>query len=156
MAKRISIFPVLLLVALAALIAGCGGSDDDTVTKAEFIKKADAICKKTDQTQLGEFQAYTQRRLARLNRMSFKEREEELTSAVYVPSIQKEIKELEALDVPPGDEQKVEAVFTQMKASLKEFAKDPTGYLEGGPSDPFNKAFRAARDYGLNFCKEIA
>ncbi len=155
MRKLIPIFAAFA-AALALLATGCGGGDDDdTVTKAEFIKRADKICQKVDGTQVGEFQAYTQKRLATLNRLSFNEREEKLAAAVYVPSMKEEIKELEALEVPPGEEQKVDEVFAEMNAALKVFAKDPTSYLEGGPSDPFNKTAKLAREYGFISCQEI-
>ncbi len=42
---------IAALVALAAIVAGCGGGGDTneetvTLTKTEFIKQGDAICKK--------------------------------------------------------------------------------------------------------------
>jgi hypothetical protein len=151
MIKPLSILPVLAVAALLAV--GCGGSDS-TLSKADFIAQADAICEKTDKTQAKEFQAYEQKNAKTLSTLSPEEAEEKLIATVGLPSVLKEAEELEALGVPKGEEKEVEAILTGIEAAVKKAEKEPES-VEGDAKSPFDEVDKMAGEYGFKACAEV-
>src|SRR5262245_24661498 len=105
MSRQISTISALALVALALFVVGCGGSDDDDgssssggdtslakseespPTKAEFIKEAEAICDKSNDTRFNEAVKYRKEFEKELEAMEPIPREEKIISAVVLPSV---------------------------------------------------------------------
>jgi hypothetical protein len=146
------------LVALVALIAGCGGgsstengggssTENDVVLKAEFIKQGDAICKKGNEeseTELDEFakQKGFQSELS-------KDQIEEAVTAVLLPNLQRQAEELDALGVPAGDEDEVGAIIDSLEETIADIEKDPSTFLEEGV---LAKPIRLENAYGFKVC----
>ena len=139
----------LILVLVAA---GCGSSSKSTsttpaISKAEFLKKGNAICKKGNQ------------QISQAARKAFpkskgKPSQAELTkfaTDTIIPSVQSQINGLKALGAPQGDEAKVNAIVTSAQAALDKGKKDPT-LLTSNKKDPFAKANKLAKAYGLTVC----
>src|SRR6476661_2732594 len=97
--------PTTLIVAVVAvaLLAGCGGgggssSSASSVSKEEFIAKANAICKKgTERLQVAIAGAL--KKQPNITKVTKSEQEKIVTTAM-VPSVSREAKELRALGVP--------------------------------------------------------
>lgn len=165
MNKRILVIPVLAL-ATALLGLGCGGSDDTTGTaasadqaplsKAEFIKKADAICAKADITHELEAREYRERHEKELNKLAPIPAEEKLIRLIMLPSIRKQIAEVKALGAPKGEEQKVGKIIAGLEEAARKAEKDPYAIEGEVPTEnPFRGVDIEARDYGFEECRNV-
>lgn len=150
----------LIVGALAAglIAAGCG-SDDNTdkqsfgtsvgsastssLSKAEFIAQAGAICESSNQQLNQAGQA--------LGPNPTPEEVDSFVSDNLVPSIQQQIDDIGALGAPAGDEQTVTAILDAADSALQQIEADPT-LITGNGSDPFAQANQLADDYGLAAC----
>jgi hypothetical protein len=160
-------------VASLALIAGCGGAsgtettggstakattldakptsnkNPTSISKAELIKKGDAICQLTDQLQVTTLQKYEIEN-PKVDQSS-KAVQERLVVAIGLPRIEGEAAKLAALDVPEGDEQEVEAIVKGIEAAVVKAEEEPAGVLKGG-DNPFDEVDKLAADYGFKVC----
>ena len=146
---------VAALVALAAFVAGCGGGGDTTdvtvaLTKTEFIKQGDAICKQGNEASEKEAEEFAEDNDFKLEKAS-KEQLEEAVGEVLVPNLEGQIEELDALGAPKGDEDKVEAIITSLEDATAEIDDDPGVVFEG---DVLKKPSKLAQDYGFKVCGE--
>jgi hypothetical protein len=136
-----------LTVALASLgLAACGGGEGDGgAAKADYIARADAICKRAN--------VRIHARAVKVGRQS---------SAVALAKFQKalasdldrELLALRALGPPKGDAGKVSAIYDTIEAGKKKMSRaEPLEipYLR----DPFLKNMKTARAYGLKQCGGI-
>jgi hypothetical protein len=140
--------PCALIVMLlsSAWLAGCGESGEGPLSKAEFIERGDAICNRAAAEQRALAPPATVESQAPANRSSYIE-------PVLVKSIEKELRRLKALGLPPGDKKKIEAIFKEIEKGLEDAKLDPLDPLVKA-TDPFRKANRLAREYGLEACAE--
>lgn len=130
---------------VALLLAGCGG--DDAPTKAEYITKADAICKKGDAASQKDAQA----KLSALGSSPTKEQVASVVSEIVLPNIESQLKELRALDKPKGDGDTIDAIYDDLDAGLKRAKADPAATVASTTS-PFADATAKARAYGMKDC----
>jgi hypothetical protein len=143
------------LTAAVLVVAGCGGGSDSTstttgsVSKAAFIKKADAVCQKgTERMQQAILDFLKQHKdVKRPN----KAQSEVLVGTAIVPSVKTELKELKALDAPEGDEERVEAIVSALEEGL-ETAEDNPEAVVGSSDAVFGIAGRLAGEYGAVVC----
>ncbi|HME04767.1 MAG TPA: hypothetical protein VKG38_17220 [Solirubrobacteraceae bacterium] len=139
----------MLLVGLG--VAGCGGSTsatnstaDATITKANFVAKANAICEKADPA-LSEAGA----KLASLHS------EAQIATVVdgtYVPSIEAQIAGIRALGTPPGGQAAVTSMLKLVQADLTKLKGDPPLVA----TDVFGDFARVAHPYGLTACAPLS
>jgi hypothetical protein len=146
---------VAALIALAAIVAGCGGGDDTTdetvtLTKAEFIKQGDAICKKGNDQSEKEAEEFAEDNDFSLEKAS-KEQLEEAVSEVLVPNLERQTEELDALGAPEGDEDKIEAIVVSLEDATGEIEDDPGVVFSGGV---LKKPSKLAESYGFKVCGE--
>lgn len=147
---------VAALVALAALVAGCGGGDDTTtdetvtLTKAEFIKQGDAICKEANEENEAEAEEFAEENGFTLEKAS-KDQLEEAVAEVLVPSLNQQMEELDALGAPEGDEDQVEEIIVSVEDAADEIEDDPGLVFEEATLDKPNKLAKA---YGFKVCGE--
>jgi hypothetical protein len=147
---------IAAFVALAALVAGCGGGGDTTpdetvtLTKTEFIKQGDAICKKGNDESEKEAEEFAEDNDFELEKAS-KEQLEEAVGEVLVPNLERQIEELDALGAPKGDEDQVEAIITSLEDATGEIEDDPGIVFKG---DVLKKPSELADDYGFKVCGE--
>ena len=139
----------LILVLVAA---GCGSSSKSTsttpaISKAEFLKKGNAICKKGNQQINQVAHKVFPNRKARPSRAQVTK----FATGTIIPSVQSQINGVKALGAPKGDEAKVNAIITTAQAALDKAKKDPI-LLTGGKHDPFAKSNKLAKAYGLTVC----
>jgi hypothetical protein len=155
--------PIRVLFALAALalvVAGCGGDQDEggsegsangeVLTKAEFIKRADEICEQVDETQKAAFRNYTAKHPDAIESQSVNE---ELVSTIGLPPLDAEARQLDALPVPEGDEPEVQAIVEGLEEAVRKVERNPAllvNLKEG--AGPFEAAGKLAGEYGLKAC----
>lgn len=143
--------------ALALLAAGCGGGGDETTTtaslsKAQFIKKADGICASAEKEVEGEFESFAkEHKLSEKQPPSHGESEEAATS-ILIPSIEGQVEDIRALGAPAGEEEKVEELLTAVEDALDKAKQDPAAFIETEGEGDFAHANKLAREYGLTVC----
>ncbi len=155
---------VALAIALVACVvgSGCGSGGDsgsstanspsDPLTKAEFARQGDAICKEgiSEKNQAVE---------ESLDKLSPKERVdkatlEQLLVEVALPPVQEMAEELDDLGAPKGDEKKVAALVDALEAALKDAEADPATALTDSEKI-FGKSDQLAGQYGLKACAQV-
>ncbi len=142
------------VLALAAVAAGCGGGDDSgdsssaTLTKAEFIKQADAICGDANDQSQKDAEEFAKENDFTLEKAS-EEQLEDAIAAVFVPSLNQQAEELSALGAPEGDEEQVEAITNALEDTAAEIKDDPGTVLDG---NALTKPAKLADAYGLKVC----
>ena len=145
---RKALSALALTGASVLLLAACGSSGSDTtatITKAAFLKQGNAICangnKEIDQASKNLGQNGEQPSQAQL---------EKFVNETVLPSVEKQVAALEALPVPSGDEDQVQAILDAANQGIDQGKQDPTSLT--GNSDPFAKASQLANEYGLTEC----
>jgi hypothetical protein len=132
------------IVAAALSIAGCGGGGESRLTKDQFIQEGDAICR---------LAAAEQVELASHHKGEVVSGNFEGVTAVFVPSMEKELRRLRALSPPQANEKQVGSILKAIESGVKDAKAD---YLDlfVKETDPFAKADELARKYGLGACAE--
>jgi len=135
-------------------IAGCGGGGDDSssgpaISKAVFIKKADAVCQGGNERMEVDFAAFLKEKknIKKPSQADY----EELVGEVVVPNLRREIKEIRALGAPSGDEDKVDAYLEAVEEGLETAEDDPTVAVKSSEA-VFGVSSRLAKEYGLEVC----
>jgi hypothetical protein len=142
---RATVAALLTLSATGLVFSTCGG-DDDTLTKAEFIKQADQICKKAHDSLEKSFNqsfAGKQPSQAELNEFA---REE------LAPTVQGEIDDVRNLVPPSGDEGEIEAIADAAQSGVDKIKADPAVLSPQVKFDPLAKNHQLARAYGMKEC----
>lgn len=134
----------LLLVVL--VLGGCGsggGEGTNTATKPGFLKGATAICKHAQQ----EKEQAISKALAKGE--PSKQDLEKVVQQSLVPTYRKALAGLRRLEAPADEQQTVESMLGSYEAAIEDTEREPGELVEG---DPFGKAEKAARQYGLPAC----
>jgi len=143
----------LVFAAVVALLAACGGNgSSDTsepLSKAEYQKQANQICKKGGKEK-------DQAVREGLEEIPPKELAGEATPAnsrklseKALPAFEKVVTELGELTPPVKDKATVEDFMAELEAAAAKTEANPLLLAEG---DPFGKGAAAARAYGLKDC----
>jgi uncharacterized protein with von Willebrand factor type A (vWA) domain len=148
---------LVALVAISMIAAGCGGGDDSSsdsssITKAQFIKQADAICEKGNKENEAEFEEFAEEKNLSENKEPTKAQQEEAITDIVAPGVQKQIEEIDALGAPKGDEKQVEAIVTSVEEGVEEIEENPGSLIKG--ENPLGKGSKLAKEYGLKACGE--
>lgn len=134
---------ILLLLALG--LAGCGGSDSETstLTKAELLKKGNAICVKGNEEYEDAFDPFIE-----------EGRDDDLNFAIetVIPMRKKEVRLLRALGQPAEGAERWEELLEAMEEGIERAEKDPHSMFESESHYAFARAFELGIDYGLERC----
>lgn len=143
--KRSALLLPTLALALSLIVSGCGGGDDDktSISKADFIEQADAICAAGDV----EIEAAADA----LGDDPTQEQIEAFAVDTLVPSVQGQHDAIDALGAPEGDEDAISAMLDALQGSIDTVEADPSTINAEG-ADPFADANQMAQDYGLTDC----
>lgn len=161
MSKRLI---ALLFGALAiALIAGCGGGDDtsstggdssesaSSLTKAEFIKQADAICEESNESVSAEAEEFAEENGIDIEKPTTAE-QEEVVSGVVAPAIREQAEKIDELGAPSGDEDEVAEIVEAVESGADEAEATPEVIVAGKGGGPFEEAAELANAFGLKVC----
>jgi hypothetical protein len=146
------VLSVAALAAFVSLLAGCGGGggDESALSKAQFIKQADTLCKKMDTRLYAKLQ-----RIGRLYPEGGSQQVvlEKFLLGVILPEIQQEARELGDLPAPKGDEENIQAITSKIEAGIENAEDDPTSTVTD-LRGPFSAAIKSATEYGFEVCNE--
>lgn len=141
--------------ALLLFASGCGGGSDGEVTvktgslsKAEFVKRADTICK-TARTQFtNEYTAFLKRNKSRISKANESALQSELVDGILIPSFKKDVEEISTLGAPSGNVKGVASFLNGLQQRLNELHADPSELS----ARMFAKPAKLAKAAGLNGC----
>lgn len=152
MSNRAIALLVGTLMTAMLVAAGCGGDDGDSLTKAEFVKKANAICVAGNEEIEKGIESYVEENSpggGRLTDAQLTEGAEE----IVVPSLRKQVDGIAALGTPSEDGEQAEEIVETAEGALEEVEDEPAlAVPQTGDRKPFAEANRLARDYGLDVC----
>jgi hypothetical protein len=142
----------------ALLVAGCGSDSSTTdttasITKAEFVKQGNAICKEGNEEIEGEFEKFAKENTLSEKKAPTEAQLEEAAEQFLIPAITRQVEGLRALGAPSGEEEKVNTLLDNAETALEEVEEDPS-LLSGEKSEPFEDVNKEARAVGLTTCGE--
>lgn len=150
--RRVAVGLGLAMVAVAVLIAGCGDSTDngetESITKAEFLRQANAICTEHNEQIEEKVQAYAEETGDMEGKNPPRDQVEEFLVETIDPVLRSQLEELRALPVPAGEEDQVEVVLESQEEALEMVEDDP--FVRGG--DAYEELVKPINDYGLTAC----
>jgi len=154
--------PFLLLATMATLIfaVGCGGSSNDEVTvqtgslsKAEFVKKADAICEAARTEFLAKYTNYVEGHKSDIiNPQKQDAVLGEVLETILAPNIERQITQISELGAPGNYAPEVTDFLNALQTRLDKAKENPAG-LATTPT-PFVDAENIARRAAMNGCAE--
>jgi hypothetical protein len=138
----------LLIAVFAGGVAACG-DEDEGPSKAEYIEEVDKICAKSD--------AETNRLAGDAFEDPEKPKPEEAQAFLKqgVPVVNEAIEDIEDVEKPKDDEEKLEEWIAATKAgatSLEEASADPETSLTALLGEPFAESEKIADEYGMKDC----
>jgi hypothetical protein len=145
------------IVATAAVLAGCGSSDDNSdttataLTKQELIKQGDAICKQGNRAIEKEAKEFAEDNDVDTGNPT-KAQQEEVIVEVVAPGVRQQVEEIGELSAPSDDESEIEAMVAAVEAATDELESDPAKLIEG--KNPLEKGSHLAVSYGFSECGE--
>lgn len=147
------------------LVAGCGSDEDDatgssgggevtvetgSLSKAEFIKQANAVCAKGREQLEKKAAAFLEEAGENPAKPSEGSPEVEFLEETYIPSFEQQIDDVSAIGAPAGDEKEIGAFLQALQDTLDKAAEEPQGIITGGIT--LDKAAKLASAYGLKNC----
>ena len=153
MSKRLFALLVGALTLLALVAAGCGGGGDssggEALTKAEFIKQGDEICKQGEAQLEEETEEFAEDNNVDTENPT-RAQQEEVIKTVVAPALRKQAEELGELGAPSGEEEAAEEIVTSLEEGSDAMEEDPGKLLEG--NNPVEKASTLAKEFGFKEC----
>jgi hypothetical protein len=142
-------FGVLLLLGLVAL-SGCGGGGESSspLTAAQFKAQANKICSHETQKLEKEIEEYAGKRNLKYREPSKRDFEDE-AKEIFIPSVERKVDQLQALEGPAKDEQEVAKIAAAAEKALQE-GKSDTSVLVSGQA--LVEVRKLATEYGLKEC----
>jgi hypothetical protein len=139
-----------VLVSIALVLCGCGGGDSsasEAPSKAEFVKRAGAICEELKQEFSKKLRVYVRAHPGSLN-IHPEIARDKLIMALDRPLIEAEAEKLAALSAPQGDEGEIATIVNAIEAGVKKAAANPTATILG----TYRPANKLLEEYGLREC----
>lgn len=137
------------------LVAGCGGGDDSTttITKVEFTKQADAICAEGEKERKTAVENYNKKieafgSFGADRRAEEKKLANELIDETVLPTLKKQLEQLEDLGAPAADEAQVSRMMTSLSKAIADMEKEGIQGLVAGKN--LTKFQEEAKGYGLS------
>lgn len=141
---------------LAATALGCGSNSNSSstasLTKPEFVKKANAICASGEKEIEGEFETFAKAHNLSKGKPPSRAEAEEAANTILIPKVEKQVKEIRALGAPEGESAKVDEILSAVEAAIEKAKQDPAAFIEEEGKGVFADANRMAREYGLTTC----
>lgn len=164
MIKQLAV-KLILLAALGIPVVGCGGGADasggsaedglvavsaGSLSKAAFVKKVNALCFR-EQTKLYAETVEHLKRNTRPGARPSASLYKETLNTLFIPGMEEQVRQIQAIGAPKGDEPAVEEVLTSLQ-----------GALEAGKDLPVKETIRMekllkpsgelAKEYGIGNC----
>lgn len=144
-----------LALLLALSVASCGSGEEgatvDTIAKAQFIKRALAICGQANDEIGRVYTRYAEPPYPG-GRRPTSERMNEVAEEVVIPARRKEVRRIRALGFPPGEARRVEAILEAIEEGIAEGERDRRTLRADGVPYAFARALKLQGEYGLGEC----
>jgi hypothetical protein len=128
-----------------------GGETTSSLTKAQFLKQANAICARgTDEMGQGDAAFWKAHGGSKPNPSQALVNELQLTA--ILPVRKEELRRIRALGLPRGDEERVEKILLAWEEGVQKGEDKPRSLDVGGPEFAFYKAYTMGLEYGLEKC----
>jgi len=126
-----------------------GGS----LTRAAFIKQADARCNAINSEQSTMLEAFGKENKIKPG-VSPTERQEEIILEVALPNVRKNIEQLDEMEPPSGDEGELQAIVDANEKALDEIEIDPSEIVQTGYTKiaVFAEGTKLSMAYGFKVC----
>jgi hypothetical protein len=152
-------------LAIALLGAGCGGGGSGNVssagaggasslTSAEAIKQANAICKQGGERIHQQVQRFNKAHGLSHKAAVERPNQEILVAKFVVPSVESQAARLAKLEVPKGDKEELTELIFNLGKLAKTAAEKPASMLVEGNGNPLAEANKAAKIYGAEECTQ--
>jgi hypothetical protein len=150
-------FTAAAVLAALGVLVGCGGSggaptgSTSSLTKAQFLKRANAICARGgDEFGRGDVAFWKRHGGSRTNPSQALTNELQLT--VLLPIRKEELRQIRALGTPQGDEKYVEKMLAAWEEGIQTGEEEPSRLDSAGPDYAFYRTYSMGIDYGLAKC----
>jgi hypothetical protein len=154
----IGLFAAAVLLSVSA-VSGCGTSGDDSgevsvktgsLSKAEFISRADAICTAARSEFNRQYLAFIQKHKPPASTAGQIDWLDEIVETTFLPSYEPRIEQIGALGAPDADAEDVSAFLNALSERLDEIKEKPTELTDS--LHPLAKLVKLANAYGLTGC----
>jgi hypothetical protein len=147
-------------LAIALILVGCGGGGSDStnggsdstasLSKAEFIEDADAICEEGGKQSLSELVAFAKEsKLPKVKELTTAQWEE-VGTRILAPALQQQVDEIRQLELPSGDEAQIEAFLDGVDEAVERVEENPA--TAKAPSKVLAGARQSISGYGFKVC----
>ncbi len=150
-----------LTVVAAVGLWGCGGSGDPSdsstaistseLSKAQFVKRAEAICVQESTPILPALYKYSEAHPASSKKGDEKAFSDGLRK-IIPPAIQAMADEIRKIGAPSGDEEKIEAFLAALEKDGSAIANDPAMASSEELDSKFRRSGKLASEYGIAGC----
>lgn len=130
-------------ITLASLAGLAACADSSSSTRAAFVQKADAVCKK--------FNDESDKLTATLTAESTEDEFVKLVKEQLVPLFKKQLAEIRGLGFPKADEAELNRLMTDSDRLADEISADPIKFVNL-ETDPFANINSALASYGMTEC----
>jgi hypothetical protein len=142
---------VVAAICIAAGCGGSGGSEEEAasapLTKAQFIKQADAICANAVEDREAAAEAWRKEQPA--GSAETPNEIEQGLKEVIAPALQQQAEDLEALAAPAEDRTEVAHMISTLASAGQMMEQEPKEAFQSS----IPKFEREAKDYGLESCQ---
>lgn len=144
---------LVFLILVVAALTGCGSSSttdasSETIPKAQFIAKADAVCAKNEAKQSALIAAFKKQHPYN----GHNQLKEVIEYAAFGP-LNKDVTELEELPLPDTDTAEAEEFLDSFKQGMKEVEEDPVS-LASYRNSPLEETTEIAEKFGFKICAQ--
>ncbi len=160
--KRGRLFALAIgAVGLVLLSAGCSDEESSgesagneivvevgSLTKSQFLKRANAICQETQTNMRNRFFAYL--RDAEVTLQNQDAQLDKVMQTIIVPSYEQQIDQIRSLGAPSGDEDEISAFLNAEQKGVEKGEERPAKFIQD--SLLLSKATKLAVAYGLDKC----
>ncbi len=147
---------MLLSVGVAFSVSGCG-SDSSTaedvspsLTKKQFVKRADAYCTRGYKAQARAMERYAEKHGFSVSPTQAER--EEVNTAVVLGFVRRKIEFFKSLPAPEGDEKEIQRMIEAMERGLEQSEKDPASLAKPYEPEPFTDTRHLTSEYGPYVC----
>jgi hypothetical protein len=145
-----------MLSALTLALGGCGGSgagaeSTSALTKAEFLKKGNAICARGGEEINKAYERFSREHVAG-GRTPSEALLDKAAAEIVLPVRKREVRLLRALGAPSGQEEHIDAMLTAWEEGIERGEEVPNSLRKAGPEYAFYKSYSMGIDYGLTKC----
>lgn len=153
-------------LAIVLIAGGCGGSSNSSsngsttsaaatvLTKPEFVKQANAICKQGGDQIHREVQLFIKQQNLSTKAALATAQQEEFVTKFVVPSLRTQAEGLAKLAIPQGDAAEITAIVKGLEKLAKTSEEEPGSSLQEGDGNPLAEVNKAAKAYGVKECEQ--